>query len=292
MSLSFTFALILVLGTVITGLIWLLDASVFAPRRRDWEAEQAGEAAAEENKPKQPLAVKVLRVILGSWSTGGENKPKQPLVVEYARSFFPVFFIVLIVRSFIVEPFHIPSGSMIPTLRIGDFVLVNKFAYGIRLPLSHDKIIDIGEPQRGDVVVFRYPPDPKIDYIKRIIGVPGDHIVYKNETLYVNGKRIKDTPLGWYSGPHVPEARVGVEHLDGVDHKILTLPGVEGKEGSWVVPPHQYFAMGDNRDNSADSRYWGFVPEKNLIGKAFIIWMNWSGFPSMPLWSRIGTTVN
>jgi signal peptidase I len=200
--------------------------------------------------------------------------------------------IVLIVRAFIVEPFHIPSGSMIPSLLVGDFVLVNKFTYGVRLPLTHWKIISLNEPERGDVVVFRPPWKPDQTWIKRIVGLPGDHVTYRNETLYINGTRVKDTPLVWYSGPTVAQARVSVEHLAGDDHKILTMPNIEGKEGSWTVPPHEYFVMGDNRDNSEDSRYKGFVPEKDLVGKAFFIWMNWSGFPSMPMWSRIGKGVN
>ncbi|HET7674690.1 MAG TPA: signal peptidase I [Gammaproteobacteria bacterium] len=288
MSLNTIFALVLVLGTCITGVVWLIDAIAFAPRRREAYVAAHPEAAKEEatEAPADEAALPRKKQ-----KKAKKMRPPEPIAVEYARSFFPVFLIVLVVRSFIVEPFHIPSGSMIPTLMIGDFVLVNKFDYGIRLPLSHAKIISIGEPQRGDVAVFRFPKNPNVDYIKRIVGVPGDHIEYRNETLYVNGKRVEDTPLGWYSGPHVAEARVGIEHLDGVDHKILTMPNVQGKEGSWVVPPHEYFAMGDNRDNSFDSRYWGFVPEKNLIGKAFIIWMNWDGYPSMPMWSRIGTAI-
>lgn len=275
MSLSFIFALILVLGTCLSGIVWLVDRVAFAPGRRA-RYESAQQETVADGGPAD-VAVEA---------------PREPILVDYARSFFPVFLIVLVVRSFIVEPFHIPSGSMIPTLLVGDFVLVNKFDYGIRLPLSHTRIIDIGEPQRGDVAVFRYPKNPDVDYIKRIVGVPGDHIVYKNETLYVNGKRIAETPLGWYSGPTVAEARLSVEHLGKVDHKILTMPNIHSREGSWTVPPGHYFAMGDNRDNSEDSRYWGFVPEKNLVGKAFLIWMNWDGFPSMPLWGRVGMTIN
>ncbi|HET7587237.1 MAG TPA: signal peptidase I [Gammaproteobacteria bacterium] len=275
MSLSYIFALILVLGTCITGVIWLVDRLAFAPKRRArLEAARKEEGAEAEAE------------------TEADNKPADPLLVDYARSFFPVFLIVLIVRAFIVEPFHIPSGSMIPTLLVGDFVLVNKFSYGLRMPLSHWEFVDFGDPQRGDVVVFRPPWQPDQTWIKRIIGLPGDHIVYRNETLYINGNRISDTPLGWYSGPTVAEARVSVEHLGDDDHKILTMPNVPSKEGSWTVPPNEYFVMGDNRDNSEDSRYMGFVPEKAMVGKAFFIWMNWDGFPSMPMWSRIGNAIN
>lgn len=270
MSLSYIFALILVIGTLLTGIIWLVDRLAFAPkRRRSFEAARAGE---DEKKT--------------------DNKPREPILVDYARSFFPVFLIVLVVRAFIAEPFHIPSGSMIPTLLVGDFVLVNKFTYGIRLPLTHWEVIDLGEPERGDVVVFRPPWQPDQTWIKRIVGLPGDKIVYRDETLYINGKRITDTPLGWYSGPTIAQARISVEHLAGDDHKILTMPNRPGRQGSWTVPPHEYFVMGDNRDNSEDSRYKGFVPESSLVGKAFIIWMNWSGFPSMPMWSRVGTGID
>jgi signal peptidase I len=271
MSLSYIFALILVLGTCVTGLIWLIDRFAFRPRRI---ARLKAEQTETEDAPSR------------------DNKRRDPVIVEYARSFFPVFLIVLVVRAFIVEPFHIPSGSMIPTLRIGDFILVNKFAYGVRLPLSHTKIIGVGEPKRGDVVVFRPPWQPDQTWIKRVIGLPGDEVTYRNETLYVNGKRIKETPLGWYSGPTVAEARVSVEHLTGDDHKILLMPNRTSRQGSWVVPPHEYFVMGDNRDNSEDSRYEGFVPESALVGRAFVIWMNWKGFPSMPMWSRIGTGID
>jgi signal peptidase I len=221
------------------------------------------------------------------------NEADEPVIVEYARSFFPVIFIVLILRSFIAEPFRIPSASMMPTLLIGDFILVNKFTYGIRLPVINKKIIELGEPQRGDIVVFRYPKDPKVDYIKRVIGLPGDKVVYANKKLTVN-----DVPVGWfpqarYQGVGQGSDMTGAEHitevLSGVDHSILIRNGIPSVEFTHVVPEGQYFVMGDNRDNSNDSRYWGTVPEANLVGKAFFIWMNWDLENKGVDFSRIGT---
>lgn len=224
------------------------------------------------------------------------EQAKEPILVEYARSFFPIVLIVLILRSFLVEPFRIPSGSMMPTLLIGDFILVNKFAYGIRLPVLNKKIIDIGEPKRGDIVVFRYPKNPTVDYIKRVIGVPGDRIAYYNKQLYVNGKRVKQVSLGRYQGVGQGESMTGANHLSedlsGVEHSILTQQGMPTVEGVYVVPEGQYFVMGDNRDNSNDSRYWGTVPEQNLVGKAFFIWMNWDWQNHGIGFDRIGTVLN
>jgi len=214
--------------------------------------------------------------------------------VEYARSFFPVLLLILLFRSFIAEPFKIPSGSMMPTLLVGDFILVNKFAYGLRLPVLDKKILAVGEPERGDVFVFRYPQNPKEDYIKRVIGLPGDEITYRNKTLFVNGVEVAETDLGNYVGPSEPgrnlgNARVLQEKLGEVEHRILEIPNTWiGHEGSWTVPAGHYFAMGDNRDSSADSRFWGFVPEENLVGRAFMIWMNWNNGIDF---SRIGTVI-
>ena len=204
---------------------------------------------------------------------------KEPLLVEYARSFFPIVLIVLLLRSFLVEPFRIPSGSMMPTLLIGDFILVNKFTYGLRLPVLNKKIVEFNEPERGDVVVFRYPRQPSVDYIKRVIGLPGDRVTYYDKQVYINGKRVKQVSLGRYQGVGQGESMTGaerkVEELKGAEHSILVNNGVQGVEGVFIVPKGHYFVMGDNRDNSNDSRYWGTVPEDNLVGKAFFIWMNW-----------------
>lgn len=218
---------------------------------------------------------------------------KEPLLVEYARSFFPVVLIVLLLRSFLVEPFRIPSGSMMPTLLIGDFILVNKFSYGIRLPVLNDKVIEIGEPQRGDIVVFRFPKQPSVDYIKRVIGLPGDRIAYFDKKLYVNGQPVSQASMGSYQGvgqgANMTGAELLEEDLTGVKHSILINRGAPTVEDVFVVPQGQYFVMGDNRDNSNDSRYWGTVPEANLVGKAFFIWMNWDLQNGGVAFNRLGT---
>jgi signal peptidase I len=219
---------------------------------------------------------------------------KEPWWIEYPKSFFPVILIVFVLRSFLVEPFRIPSGSMIPTLLIGDFILVNKFAYGIRLPIVNRKIIEVGEPQRGDVMVFRYPEDPSLDYIKRVVGLPGDRISYVNKRLTVNGKEVEVKAAGDYLHKRATYAKQYIERVGDHTHRILveddapaSVPFVKqfpfrencsyNNEGfSCTVPPGHYFMMGDNRDNSADSRVWGFVPDENIVGKAFFIWFNFS----------------
>jgi len=219
----------------------------------------------------------------------------EPLIVEYSASFFPVLLIVLILRSFIAEPFRIPSGSMIPTLEIGDFILVNKFSYGVRLPVIHTKIIDIDKPKRGDVAVFRYPIDGETDYIKRVIGLPGDKIHWENKRLFINGEEIQHTANGNFDAidkhNRVQSTQLFFEQLGDVQHDIITMPSTRGVVGKAVVPEGHYFMMGDNRDNSSDSRFWGFVPEENLVGKALFVWMHLSlggdGFKP----SRIGTGI-
>lgn len=283
---NFDFPAFLVLATVLTGGIWLLDALLFASRRQRLAAEAT----------------------LGGGPEGqvrARARVKEPVLVEYARSFFPVILIVLLLRSFLVEPFRIPSGSMMPTLLVGDFILVNKFAYGLRWPVLNSKFLDLGAPQRGDVAVFRFPLDPGTDYIKRIVGVPGDEIAYRNKTLYVNGQAVPQTPDGIYTGvgagAGMTGARIADEKLGEVEHRILTHPRApdlapgcyELLKGPVKVPAGTYFAMGDNRDNSNDSRCWGLVPEANLVGKAFAIWMNWDGQrEGFPIdWSRLGTLI-
>lgn len=277
----FDFPAFLVLASAVTGGIWLVDTLVFAPRRR-----AAVAAASQGNAAPATGTVPV----------------KEPVIVEYARSFFPVIFAVLVLRSFLVEPFRIPSNSMMPTLLTGDFILVNKFAYGLRLPVLNVKFLDIGEPKRGDVVVFKFPLDPRTDYIKRIVGLPGDLIDYRHKTLYINGEPVAQEPLGIYtgtgSGREMTGARESLEHLAGTDHRILTRPTAPNLPfgcqvlafGPVRVPEGHYFVMGDNRDNSNDSRCWGFVPDDKLVGKAFAIWMHWDGrrdgFPIA--WSRLG----
>ena len=266
------FALILFILLVITGAVTLADKLVFSKRRAEGEPE--------------------------------------PWWIEYPKSFFPVILIVFLLRSFLVEPFKIPSSSMRPTLEVGDFILVNKFTYGIRLPIIEKKIVDINQPQRGDVLVFRYPLDPSLDYIKRVIGVPGDEVIYNNKHLTINGKVQPLKSDGSYSYLEGTLAFVTTqrfqETIDSTVHDVAHLtdappvrmggvrsfPGRENcvyNESGFKckVPSGQYFMMGDNRDNSEDSRYWGFVPDDHIRGKAFFIWWNWDDVSSFAF-KRVG----
>jgi signal peptidase I len=272
------FPAFLVLATFLTGLVWGVDALLFAPKRKRKAAELERIASDQDYE-----AVKAAR--------------KEPYLVELCRSFFPIILIVLVVRSFLVEPFRIPSGSMMPTLLVGDFILVNKFNYGIRLPVLNYKIIANDQPQRGDIVVFRYPENPKIDYIKRVVGVPGDHVAYYNKILYINGNKAEQQPVGVYQGTGGGSVMTGasesIEDLTGINHHILVMSGRPDMNFEFIVPENEYFVMGDNRDNSRDSRFWGTVPDRNLVGKAFFIWMNWdSSAASIVDWSRIGSTIH
>jgi signal peptidase I len=229
---------------------------------------------------------------------------KEPWWVEYGASFFPVLLFVFVLRSFIVEPFKIPSGSMIPTLLVGDFILVNKFTYGIRLPVLNKKIVDIGAPQRGDVMVFRYPEDPSLDYIKRVIGVPGDKVAYQNKQLFINGQPVARRRTEDYLHPErLYYSRQFAEKIDDAEYRVLNdedapafIPGASRfshrenclYNNSGVictVPEGHYFMMGDNRDNSRDSRFWGFVADEAIVGKAFFIWLNFND------WKRIGSSI-
>jgi len=254
-----TFALFLLSLLGVTGAVWALEAAWLAKRR-------------------PPAA-------------------KQPWWVEYSVSFFPVILIVFVLRSFLVEPFKIPSGSMIPTLLVGDFILVNKFTYGIRVPVLNDKLLEVSRPARGDVMVFRYPDDPTLDYIKRVVALPGDRFEYRDKRLAINGRPVPLRQVEDYlHRERMQFARRYVESLDGVEHEILLeedAPAVQLQSRSFphagnctyntgglacTVPPGHYFVMGDNRDNSSDSRVWGFVPERNVVGRAFFIWLNLSDF--------------
>ncbi len=246
------FALFMLVILAVTGLIWLLD-SLFWRRKR-----AAGSA--------------------------------DPVVVEYSKSFFPVILAVFLIRSFIVEPFKIPSGSMMPTLLAGDFILVNKFTYGLRVPILNNTFIEVSKPERGDVFVFHYPPDPSIDYIKRVVGLPGDKVAYRNKQIFINGEPVEMSLVGDYqyvtSGLNMVNAKHYQEQLGEIKHDVLIEDNSLSIDGETEVPAGHYFAMGDNRDNSKDSRSWGFVPEDNLVGKAFLIWWNFDNF------SRIGSSIH
>jgi len=219
-----------------------------------------------------------------------------PAIVDFARSFFPIFFIVLILRSFIAEPFKIPSASMMPTLLIGDFILVNKYDYGIRIPVLNTKIIENKTPERGDIVVFRYPVDPSIPFIKRVVGLPGDKFKYQDKILTINDEAVEQLEIGTYhavgSGKMMDGATLSTELLDNAVHDILRMPQRQSKNIEGVVPKGHYLVLGDNRDNSKDSRYWGYVPDENLVGRAFMIWMNWDSKNGGIDWGRIGTMMN
>jgi signal peptidase I len=256
---SVDFSLILVVVTALCGAIWGVDALLFKSRRPQAEEGQ---------------------------------QPHEPVVVEYARSFFPVLLIVLVVRSFLFEPFRIPSSSMVPTLLVGDFIFVNKYTYGLRLPVTNTKLVAIGDPERGDVIVFKLPADPGTNYIKRLVGLPGDTVRYHNRRLFINGEIVKAEDLGEYAGEGQPGALLYNEELGNAEHEILLMPGQRSLEGTFRVPEGHYFMMGDNRDNSKDSRYRGvgLIPDNKIVGKAVRIWMNWS-IPEMPKWGRVGMSI-
>ncbi len=221
---------------------------------------------------------------------------KMPVIIDYARSFFPVLLLVFCIRSFLYEPFRVPTGSLKPTIAIGDFLLVNKFAYGIRLPVIHTKLFQVGEPQHGDIFLFRSPPDPSIDYVKRVIGVPGDRIRYTHKVLYVNGKKM---PQKWLldtidedGNGNFLSVQEKEENFFGVNHLIYqNKEKADDDMQEIIVPPGMYFAMGDNRDGSTDSRAWGFVPEANIVGKAVRIWMSWDGDHYRIRWDRLGKKI-
>ena len=274
---NFDFPTLLVGATLFTGLAWAFDAVFLAPGRSRRAAGLARDGAAADSE-------QVIRAL------------KEPTWIEYCKSFFPVILAVLLLRSFLVEPFRIPSGSMMPTLLVGDFILVNKFAYGLRLPVLNTKFLEIDKPVRGDVVVFRYPKDPSVEYIKRVVGLPGDTVGYYNKTVYINGEPVGQVPAGIYigrgSGVSMSGASNRREQLGDIQHDILVVPRKPGMEGEFVVGAGEYFVMGDNRDNSNDSRYWGTVPEQNLVGKAFRVWMNWDSANGGVDWDRIGMKIH
>ncbi len=291
------FSLLLLLAVVVTGIYWFAERLYFLPRRR----AAAERLAAEHRQREAELARMGVKAEAVNIEEAQQKLLMQPWWLDWTAGLFPVILVVFILRSFLFEPFKIPSGSMIPTLHVGDLILVNKFHYGVRLPVIHTKIIANHDPQRGDVMVFRYPPQPTLDYIKRVVGLPGDEVAYLNKQLFINGEPVVKTPRPeFYDSSSMRYSLQFAETLGGKTYLTLNdadrpafIPGtvdfphkdqcrysVEGVV--CTVPEGHYFLMGDNRDNSLDSRYWGFVPEANIVGKAFFVWMNFGDF------SRIG----
>ena len=272
------FPLILVIATGLATVVWLFDVALLAPGRRTREAALQARFPAwrdEGSADARAFAEEAARSL------------RMPVPVEYARSFLPVLAIVLVLRSFLVEPFQIPSSSMVPTLLVGDYILVNKFAFGVRLPVLNTKILDTGAPRRGDVMVF-FPPGNDKYFIKRVIGLPGDRIEYRDKVLYVNGKEMGQELIAQLP-PLAPSYQIVEENLDGVPHVVRKELLRDGPDHFELrVEDGHYFMMGDNRDNSSDSRVWGQVPERNIVGKAFAIWMHWGSFFSLPDFSRVG----
>ena len=283
------FALLLLMLTLVTLGYWLAERFMFKPAR----AAAATRLEAEHAARRTELGKQGIERVDGNIAEARDRLLMQPWWLDWTAGLFPVILIVFLLRSFLFEPFKIPSGSMIPTLLVGDLILVNKFEYGVRLPVINQKIIANKDPSRGDVVVFRYPPDPRIDYIKRVVGLPGDEVAYLNKTLTINGKLIASAPLpDFYDEDSRRYAQHYSEKLDGAEHRILIdkdrpafVQGVQSFANSEAcqysaegvtckVPAGHYFMMGDNRDNSVDSRFWGFVPDRNLVGRAFFVWMN------------------
>jgi signal peptidase I len=287
------FALLLLMATIVTGLYRLAERLHFLPRRR--AAAAALEAQATQRRAE--LTARGITQVDGDVAQARQRVLMQPWWLDWTAGLFPVIVAVFVLRSFLFEPFKIPSGSMIPTLLVGDLILVNKFAFGVRLPVIHVKLTEGTPPQRGDVMVFRYPPKPSLDYIKRVVGVPGDEVAYLNKRLTINGQPVSKEPVADFFDEDAMAYYKQYEEVFGDKrHRILNddkrpafIPGVENfpnrdncrysVEGVVCkVPEGHYFMMGDNRDNSLDSRYWGFVPDRNIVGKAFFIWMNFGSF--------------
>jgi signal peptidase I len=296
-ALESNFSLILFIATCVTGVYWALEKFIFLPERE--RAAQAIETQAVARQAElAQMGITKTETHHQEMVASKDAVLQQPWWLDWTAGLFPVICIVFLLRSFLFEPFKIPTGSMIPTLHIGDLILVNKFTYGVRLPVINKKIVPVNDPQRGDVMVFRYPPNPNVDYIKRVIGVPGDEVSYLNKKLAINGKPLSKDVLPDFleedTMRYTKQFEEAIELANGgvKKHKILNdeqrpamIPGVEdfafkqncsySIEGVVCkVPAGHYFMMGDNRDNSLDSRYWGFVPENNIVGRAFYVWMN------------------
>lgn len=286
---SFDLPLYLSLAVLITGVIWLADLALWARPRK------AKLAAVEQQFQQMDVADEHKKA---AYETAKEAASKEPLAVEYAKSFFPVLFIVFFLRSFLVEPFQIPSGSMIPTLQVGDFILVNKFAYGLRVPVLNKTFIPVGKPQRGDVMVFFPPHQPKTYFIKRVIGIPGDKVRYANNVLYLNDVEIKQEFVkkampewGSFCMSYHLQLTVVNEVLNGASHKMQKCDQpsqLSAVDKTWIIEEGHYFMMGDNRDNSGDSRVWGTVSEDAIVGKAFAVWMHWEELLSIPSFENVG----
>jgi len=267
------FPLVLVVLTFACALGWLIDLAVFQKPRRQKLAQARKDMGLNEDDSPNESQQKAL-----------ETVGKEPYLIELSKSFFPVFFVVLVVRSFLAEPFQIPSGSMLPTLEVDDFILVNKYEYGVRLPVVGTKVIPYKDPARGDVMVFKFPKNPKINFIKRVVGVPGDRIRYQNKQLFINNQLVEAELT---QAPSL-QNRMGryTEQLGDVKHEVYKANTPARVNKTWVVPEGHYFVMGDNRDNSNDSRFWGFVPDELVVGKAFAVWMHWESIFSLPDFSK------
>jgi signal peptidase I len=273
------FPLILVILVFGSGLIWAFDAIFLAPARnatRDQLQLEYPQWSSEDSDQASRYRARVA------------DTAAEPVLVEYAKSFFPVLFVVFVLRSFLVEPFQIPSSSMVPTLQVGDYILVNKYTYGIRLPVVRTKVFDLNKPERGDVMVFFPPHMNDTYYIKRVIGLPGDTVSYRDKQIYVNGERLNVDPLATLPDGN-SRFNIGLETLGESVHLMQTDDARQANSFSTLVKPGHYFMMGDNRDNSSDSRVWGQVPERDIVGKAFAIWMHWDSLFSIPGFSRVGT---
>lgn len=287
------FPFLLFLASLVTGAYWVAEIYYFKPLR----LKAVGALEASDAKRRADLATKGISQVDGDISEARQKLIMQPWWLDWTAGLFPVIVTVFLLRSFIVEPFKIPSGSMVPTLLVGDLILVNKFTYGVRLPVINTKVTDGNKPQRGDVMVFHYPPKPSVDYIKRVVGVPGDEIAYINKRLTINGQPQEISVMPEFLDEEsMRYYKQFEENLNGKKHRILNddrrpafvdgADNFKGREGCnysiegvrCKVPDGQYFMMGDNRDNSLDSRYWGFVPEENIVGKAFFVWMNFGNF--------------
>jgi signal peptidase I len=273
------FPLILVILVFGSGLIWALDAIFLARGRKvaigDLQQEYPEWASQDSEQSSE-------------YQARAAKSATEPVLVEYAKSFFPVLLVVFVLRSFLIEPFQIPSSSMVPTLQVGDYILVNKYTYGIRLPVVRNKVMSLNEPKRGDVMVFFPPHMNDTYYIKRVVGLPGDEISYKDKEIYVNGKKLEREYLATLPDGN-SRYQLGLETLGEVPHLMQTDDLRQARSFSVVVKPGHYFMMGDNRDNSSDSRIWGQVPERDIVGKAFAIWMHWDSLFSIPSFSRVGT---